>query len=201
AFRPLPLLIQRECWPLAPRRCCEQRLRRDLTQDELVVAEERGRNRGDDARPIERCQLLLLDGHADLFHKLVRDLPLRLNRRTELGRLHRRELVHERMCNRSCHDTTPSWSETVRSSFSRAPGADAPVVVANSDLSLLRSLRDFLLALPNPELVEQRPPLRVVLVVADTIADEVDDLPCVGRDQRRMGEQLPFDRSSQRMSG
>src|SRR5439155_10118117 len=82
AFRPLPLLIQRECWPLAPRRCCEQRLRRDLTQDELVVAEERGRNRGDDARPIERCQLLLLDGHADLFHKLVRDLPLRLNRRT-----------------------------------------------------------------------------------------------------------------------
>src|SRR5439155_2722835 len=85
ACRPLPLLIRRERGSLASRRCCEQRLRRDLAQDELVVAEERGRDRGDDARAIERRQLLLLDGEADLLHKLVRGLPLRLDRRTELG--------------------------------------------------------------------------------------------------------------------
>src|SRR5207302_5396644 len=107
--------------PLAPRRCCEQRLRRDLTQDELVVAEERGRDRGDDACSIERRQLLLLYVPADLFHELVRDLPLRLDRRTELGRLHRRELVDERVGNRSSHKQQPPLGSETVSSFSRPP--------------------------------------------------------------------------------
>src|SRR6266702_1493568 len=59
--------------------------------------------------------------------------------------------------------------------------------------AFLRSLRDFLLSLPNPKLLEQRPPLGVVLVVPDALADEVDALPCVGRDHRRLGEQLALD--------
>src|SRR6266581_1880313 len=42
----------------------------------------------------------------------------------------------------------------------------------------------------DPELIQQRPPLRVVLVVPDPLRDEVDDLPVVGRHHRRLREDL-----------
>src|SRR5262249_35126026 len=51
----------------------------------------------------------------------------------------------------------------------------------------------------HPELVDQRLPLRVVLVVADPLGEEVDRLAVVGRHVRGLGEQLPLERAIERM--
>src|SRR2546423_9338177 len=99
---PLPLAA---CRPqLAPaRRCREQRPRRNLAQDELVVAKQRRCDRGDRGRrSVERRQVLLLDRALNLDQPL-RDLPLRLDRTPKVSRLRRGELSHERRCDRCRH--------------------------------------------------------------------------------------------------
>src|SRR5215831_16660586 len=75
-------LSRRYVWELAPGwRGAQKRLGRDLAQDELVVAKERGRQRRDRARAVERRQLPFLDRDLDLLDELLCDLPLRLDRR------------------------------------------------------------------------------------------------------------------------
>src|SRR5439155_14813122 len=84
-----------QCRPeLTPaRRRREQRLRRDLAEDELVVAKQRRCDRGDRARSVEWCQVPLLDGALNLLDEPLRDLPFRLDRPRKVGRLHRGELL------------------------------------------------------------------------------------------------------------
>src|SRR5262249_14672541 len=91
----------------ACRRGCEPGLRRDLPQDELVVAEQRRRDRRDHARTVERRQVLLLDCRPHLVHEALADLPLRLDRRSKLIRLHRSELLDQRLRTRHCHLRPP----------------------------------------------------------------------------------------------
>src|SRR6266498_5928818 len=102
----LPRSFGRACL-LAPHRRREERLRRDLAQDELVVAEQRRRDRGDHARSVERRELLLLDRAPNLLHEALADLPLRLDRRSKLSRLHRSELLDQGSSTRSRHQETP----------------------------------------------------------------------------------------------
>src|SRR6266536_1713014 len=102
----LPRSFGRACL-LAPHRRREERLRRDLAEDELVVAEQRRRDRGDHARTVEWRQLLLLDRASNLFHEALAELPLRLDRRPELSRLHRSELLDQGSCSRSSHISNP----------------------------------------------------------------------------------------------
>src|SRR6266480_4271040 len=96
---PLPSLAE-----LAPaRRGREQRLRRDFAENELVVAKQRGRDRGDRPRSVEWCQVPLPDRALNLLDESLRDLPFRLDRARKVGRLHRSELLDERWCHRCRH--------------------------------------------------------------------------------------------------
>src|SRR5215470_9139023 len=105
-------LSRRYVWELTPGwRGGQKRLGRDIAQDELVVAKERGRQRRDRARAVERRQLPFLDRDLDLLDELLCDLPLRLDRRPEVGWLHHRELVHERRCDRCRHEQPPLKSD------------------------------------------------------------------------------------------
>src|SRR5439155_1013028 len=66
---------------LAPaRRAREQCLRRDFAENELVVAKQRRRDRGDRPSSVEWCQVPLLDGALNLLDEPLRDLPFRLDR-------------------------------------------------------------------------------------------------------------------------
>src|SRR5438034_8752091 len=98
---PLPLAQPRG---LAPAwRAREQRLRRDFAENELVVAKQRRRDRGDRPSSVEWCQVPLLDGALNLLDEPLRDLPFRLDRGRKVGRLHRSELLDERLCHRCRH--------------------------------------------------------------------------------------------------
>ena len=103
--------------------CRKQRLGRNLAQDELVVAEQRRRDRGDHTRPIKWRQLLLLDRGLHLLDQAPAELPLRLDRRPKLSRLHRSELLDQRAMHRSCHKATPlgSWGTGTPPTCQRHP--------------------------------------------------------------------------------
>src|SRR5213078_4227475 len=79
--------------------------------DELVVAEQGRRDRGDHTSSVERREMLLLDRPANLLDQAFGELPFRLDRWSELSRLHRSELLDQGRCNRSCH-LDPLWYGT-----------------------------------------------------------------------------------------